>query len=216
MAFTRPVHLGFWNNKGVRDNLSATDKLVFLYLLTNKHVDQIGIYHLPICYITYDTCLEEKEVRNSLKVLEKQEMIIYCEETEEVAILNYNKYSLLSGGIVVQKLFNDINKKVKNKSLLLPIYENLLKIDNTYEETDEERKNVKKSLEYAKNKIKECLEHNGLLKNDSKDTKMTSTTTNNSKTQPLGYSDKKPYPISPMYLQPKQEEEYIYENYSEY
>lgn len=165
MAFTRPVHLGFWTNEGVRKNLSSMDKLVFLYLLTNTRVDQIGIYRLPICFIAYEMCLDEKEVRDSLNVLEQQKMIIYCEETDEVAILNYNKYSLLSGGIVVQKCFNDINKKVKNKSLLVPVYENLLKIDNTYEEIDEERKKIKASLEYAKSKIRECLEHNGLLKN---------------------------------------------------
>lgn len=217
MAYQRPVHTGIWTNKKFHDNLSAIDKLVFLYLLTNNHVAQLGVYEQPIYRIVGETALTEEEVKASLTKLEEYNMIKYSDETNEVAILNYNKYSLLSGGSVAQKCFNNIDKDVKNKRLLLPVYENLLKIDNTYEEMDKEKQEKKSILEYAKRKIKECLEHNGLLDNGTSNKPQESATTNtNKRVQPFGYSDEKPYPISPMYLQPKQQKECVYENYSEY
>lgn len=166
MAYQRPVHTGIWTNKKFHDKLSVNDKLLFVYLLTNNHVMQLGIYELPIYLIVGETALTEEDVRASLTKLEAYEMIKYSDDTNEVAILNYNKYSLLSGGSVAQKCFNNIDKDVKNKKLLLPVYENLLNIDNTYEEIDKEKQEKKAILEYAKKKIKECLEHNGLLDNN--------------------------------------------------
>lgn len=167
MAYQKPVSTSFWTNKKVLKHLSINDKLLFVYLLTNNHIDQIGIYEIPICLISYETGLTDEEVKNSLSILEQQKMTIYSEETDEVAILNYNKYSLLSGGAVAQKCFNDIDRKVKNKKLLLPVYENLLSINNTCEDSDEKKQDKKSILEYAKRKIKECLEYHGLLNNNT-------------------------------------------------
>jgi hypothetical protein len=47
MATTRQVNTKLWNDEYVHA-LSPTDKLVFVYLLTNSHTNLAGIYELPL------------------------------------------------------------------------------------------------------------------------------------------------------------------------
>lgn len=165
MAYQRPVHTGIWTNKKFHDKLNVNDKMLFVYLLTNNHITQLGVYELPIYIIVGETSLTEKDVKDSLAKLEELNMIKYSEETNEVAIISYNKYSLLVGGKVAQSCFNNIENDVKDKSLLLPVYEKLLSVHNSYEDDDSKKQEKKAILEYAKRKIKECLEFHGLLDN---------------------------------------------------
>lgn len=166
MAYQRPIHTGIWTNKKFHDKLSVNDKMLFVYLLTNNHVTQLGVYELPSYIIVGETNLTENDVKDSLAKLEELNMIKYSEETNEVAIISYNKYSLLVGGKVAQSCFNNIENDVKDKTLLLPVYEKLLSVHNSYEDDDSKKQEKKAILEYAKKKIKECLERNGLLDNN--------------------------------------------------
>lgn len=167
MAYQRPVHTGIWTNKKFHDKLNINDKMLFVYLLTNNHVTQLGVYELPIYIIVGETSLTEKDVKDSLAKLEKLNMIKYSEETNEVAIISYNKYSLLVGGKVAQSCFNNIENDIKDKTLLIPVYEKLLSVHNSYEDDDSKKQEKKAILEYAKRKIKECLESHGLLENNT-------------------------------------------------
>lgn len=167
MAYQRPVHTGIWTNKKFHDKLNINDKMLFVYLLTNNHVTQLGVYELPIYIIVGETSLTEKDVKDSLAKLEKLNMIKYSEETNEVAIISYNKYSLLVGGKVAQSCFNNIENDIKDKTLLIPVYEKLLSVHNSYEDDDSKKQEKKAILEYAKRKIKECLEFHGLLENNT-------------------------------------------------
>lgn len=40
----RMVHTSFWNDPTVSEEMTPEDKYFFLYLLTNEHTTQIGIY----------------------------------------------------------------------------------------------------------------------------------------------------------------------------
>ena len=48
MSVKRVVDTDFWNDSKVSDLFSAEDKYFMLYLLTNPHTTQLGIYELPI------------------------------------------------------------------------------------------------------------------------------------------------------------------------
>jgi hypothetical protein len=52
-------------------------------------------------------------------------IIAYCKETKEVAILNYLKHSILSGGRPVADLLTKEINSVKNKELISIVFENL-------------------------------------------------------------------------------------------
>ena len=44
MGIKRVVDVDFWNDEKVMDLFTPEDKLFFLYLLTNPHTTQLGIY----------------------------------------------------------------------------------------------------------------------------------------------------------------------------
>lgn len=130
MALSRPVNIGFWSDKKVRNNFSVDDKIVFLYLLTNVRTQQLGIYELPLYYVSLETGLSLERVTESIKHLEELDVIKYSEETEEVAILNYLKYSIMQGGATDSNCYDNIEKKVKDKTLIKAVYEKLLKVED--------------------------------------------------------------------------------------
>ena len=95
----RVVNTAFWNDRVVSDDFSPEDKYFYLYLLTNPHTTQLGIYELPISKASQ----EMGYTREAIKVLldrfqNKYKMIRYSEETAEVAIKYYLSHSVIKGG----------------------------------------------------------------------------------------------------------------------
>ena len=52
----------------------------------------------------------------------KFNIIRYSKRTNEVAILDYLTFGILKGGNVIRQCFNNINKKVQDKTLLASLY----------------------------------------------------------------------------------------------
>ena len=46
MAIYRHVHVEFWKDPKVLEELTPEDKLFFIYLLTNPNTTQIGVYKI--------------------------------------------------------------------------------------------------------------------------------------------------------------------------
>ena len=46
MALYRPVHVTFWQDPKVLEEMTPEDKLFYLYLITNPKTTQIGIYQI--------------------------------------------------------------------------------------------------------------------------------------------------------------------------
>ena len=51
----RIVSTGFWEDKKVTDEFSVEDRYFMLYLLTNPHTSQLGIYELSISTMSNET-----------------------------------------------------------------------------------------------------------------------------------------------------------------
>lgn len=61
---TRVIHTRFWQDSFVL-NLDREAKLLFIYLLTNVHINICGIYELPDQIIMLETGLTETQLANS-------------------------------------------------------------------------------------------------------------------------------------------------------
>jgi predicted transcriptional regulator len=125
-AISRPVSTLFWNDYKVSEYFTLEDKLFFLYLLTNEHVQQIGIYRITFRVMSFETGMTEEQIQESINHLEELDIIEYSYDTTEVAIWNYLKYSIISGK--ASNCYNNLERKVDNKELLKKLYSRLLKI----------------------------------------------------------------------------------------
>lgn len=132
MGINRIVNTDFWNDEKVLDSFSVEDKYFWLYLLTNPQTKQLGIYKLPIKIIAFQTGYDENAIKVLLDRFDKTYNVIkYNFETQEVAILNYLKWSIIRGGKPVEDCIKSDMEKVKDKSLITLVYNHLLESDTT-------------------------------------------------------------------------------------
>ena len=95
MAIKRVVNTEFWIDDKVVDLFSPEDKYFMLYLLTNPHTTQLGIYKLNAKVAAFELGYSVEAVKTLLERFEnKYGLIRYSNETQEVAVKNYLKHSL--------------------------------------------------------------------------------------------------------------------------
>lgn len=116
MAIFRKIHTSFWSDPFVQ-SLSPEKKYFFLYLLTNEKTRQCGVYEISKKQICDDTGYNIDTVLILLNYFIGVDKIQYSENTNEVAIKNWNKYNG-NESQKVQVLVNKENKLVKNKELI--------------------------------------------------------------------------------------------------
>ena len=93
------VSTEFWNNPvHMEKEMSPEDKYFYLYLLTNPHTTQIGIYRITKIQMAFDLGypLECHSLMDRFELHHK--LICYNPETRELAIKNWGKDNLHKGG----------------------------------------------------------------------------------------------------------------------
>ena len=126
MAVKRIVSTEFWVDDKVVDSFTPEDKLFFLYLLTNPHTTQLGIYHINKKNMSFELGYTIDAINVLLDRFEnKYKIIKYSLETNEIAIKNYLKHSIVAGGKPVEDCINKEIKQVKDKKLLNYVFNNL-------------------------------------------------------------------------------------------
>lgn len=144
----RVVSTSFWEDETIVNDFSPEDKYFYLYLITNPHTTQLGIYKLVPKTAAFELGYSKESVIVLLERFEnKYDMIRYNKETCEVAIKNYLRHSVVKGGKPVMDCLMKEESRVEDKSLLEYIY-----INNIY------RDNLNIT-------IKEYIEHLGYLLN---------------------------------------------------
>ena len=134
MSVKRVVDTQFWNDDKVVDFFSPEDKLFMLYLMTNPHTTQLGIYAINEKVMAFELGYSLDTINVLLDRFEnKYKIIKYCKETKEIAIKNYLKYSIVRGGKPVEDLLTKEISQVKNKSLMKFVYENVINYSNINE-----------------------------------------------------------------------------------
>ena len=149
MGIKRIVDVQFWNDDKVIEYFSPEDKLFMLYLMTNPHTTQLGIYAINKKHMSFELGYTIDTINVLIDRFEnKYDMIKYSNETKEMAIKNYLKYSIIKGGKPVEDCLMKEISQVKDKSLLGYVYSNIKECE-TLNDT------VKKVIESIKDNEKE-------------------------------------------------------------
>lgn len=91
MAKQRMVNTKFWVDDYISE-LNPTEKLLFLYFLTNPFTDICGIYEVPLRSIVFDTGIDKEEVKKAMVRFESDHKIVY--RRGWVYIKNFAKHQL--------------------------------------------------------------------------------------------------------------------------
>ena len=120
MATFRKIHTTFWADPFVED-LTQEQKLFYLYLITNTRTKQSGIYEISKKHIAYETGFSMKEVIELLSFFEDMGKIYYSEQTNEIAITNWNKFNYNSSYQSITCIHTDL-QEIKNTDLIKKLY----------------------------------------------------------------------------------------------
>lgn len=98
MAKQRYINTHFWDDGYIR-NLSATEKLMFLYLLTNSLTTIAGAYEVGLDRIEFDTKIPKDDAAKILKKFEADKKVAYRDGW--VFIANFIKNQCLSEKVLI-------------------------------------------------------------------------------------------------------------------
>ena len=119
MAKYRMVRTEFWKNPIVLEEMTPEDKYFYLYLLTNPHTTQIGIYRITKKQMAFDLGYSIESVHSLMERFEEHHQLIrYNPETRELAIKNWGRENLQKGGKPVMDCILSELKEVEDVSLI--------------------------------------------------------------------------------------------------
>lgn len=122
MGVKRIVDTSFWTD-GKVDDFSPEDKYFMLYLMTSPFTTQLGIYGISVKQMAFQLGYSMDTVRVLLERFEKKyDVIIYSQETSEIALKNYLRHSIVKGGFPVRDCLIKEMAKVKNKELIAKVF----------------------------------------------------------------------------------------------
>jgi len=118
MALFRQIHCSFWEDPDILETFSRDERYFFLYLMTNPHTTQCGIYKLTYAHMELETGFEREELCTLLDDFEnKYQKIRYNPATREIAIRNWLKYNYSKSPKVQTCIKREI-KEIKDRSLI--------------------------------------------------------------------------------------------------
>lgn len=122
----RIVSTSFWEDSKVVDRFSAEDKYFMLYLMTNPHTTQAGIFKLPYRIAGFETGYTTEVIKVLLdRFQSKYGVIAYSTDTQEVAVLNSLKYSIVKGGKPLTDCIKSDLNLVESNDLIIAVYQHL-------------------------------------------------------------------------------------------
>lgn len=125
MAVKRIVDTSFWTD-GKVDEFSPEDKYFLLYLLTNPFARQLGIYEISIKQAAFQMGYTVDTFNVMLDRFEtKYKMVVFSRETNEIAILNFLRHSIVKGGKPVEDCIRQDMQRVKNRKLIDLVFSRL-------------------------------------------------------------------------------------------
>lgn len=89
----RQIYTSFWTDPKVYDEFTATDKYMYLYLMTNAHTNLCGCYEISLRQISDEAGLTKDEVKKLLRRMGEFGVAHYSEETKELLLPNWHKYN---------------------------------------------------------------------------------------------------------------------------
>lgn len=118
------INTRFWADNYIV-NLDPTEKLLFLYVLTNHYANIIGVYELPLRNMAFDTGIDKEMIEKIFDRFTKDGKIYYVDGW--VAIRNYVKYQYYSSSPKIKTAMTTLLKEIP-----LKIKEKLYSMDSVY------------------------------------------------------------------------------------
>lgn len=109
---TRIIHTKFWEDSYIAD-LTVTEKLLFLYFLTNSHVNIIWTYECSDRIIKFETGVDDATLQKTKEKFMKDRKILFRDDY--VYLVNANRYETFKGEknqIASEKLEEQIGDEV--------------------------------------------------------------------------------------------------------
>ena len=133
MGIKRVVDTSFWTD-GKVDEFTPEDKLFMMYLLTSPFSTQLGIYEISIKQVAFHLGYSMDTVRNLIERFESTYgIIIFSKSTNEIAIKNFLRHSIIKGGKPVEDCIKREMARVKNKSLISKVFSHISDKDDLNE-----------------------------------------------------------------------------------
>ncbi|MBL5770594.1 DNA replication protein DnaD [Heyndrickxia sporothermodurans] len=130
MAKYRMVGTDFWKNPIVIEEMIPEEKYFHLYLLTNPHTTQIGIYRITKKQMAFDLGYSIESVQSLMERFEKHHQLIrYNPETRELAIKNRGRENIQKVGKPVIDCIVSELKEVEDHSLIQYVSEFIYRED---------------------------------------------------------------------------------------
>lgn len=163
MGIKRVVDTSFWTDAKI-EYFSPEDKYFMLYLLSNPFTTQLGIYEFKIRQAAFYLGYSEDTVKVLLdRFQNKYRIILYSQETNEVALLNFLRHSIIKGGAPVRDLLIKELKQVKNKELISMVFAHI----KGYENLNATIKNIITEYEEKNGELHYCNEKDKDIQNDN-------------------------------------------------
>jgi DnaD/phage-associated family protein len=156
MAKYRMVRTDFWSDPNILEEMTPEDKYFYIYLLTNQHTTQIGIYKITKKQMAFDLGYSLESVQELMdRFINHHGVIRYNPETRELAIKTWGKENLLkTGKPMMDCIFSEL-KNVQDCSLIQYVSNGIQKQDirSLYESfcVQEEMVSDKDELELEEN-----------------------------------------------------------------
>lgn len=156
MALYRNVHVSFWNDTKVIDEMTPEDRYFMLYLLSNPHTNQVGCYEISVRDISKEMEYTEESIKKLLERFEKKLKVAkYSKKTKELLIMNWYKYNWTSSPKVRACIEKEL-KNLKNKEFKDYIYNICIPyiygMDTHTQEEEEEEQEQEQEEEQSNNK----------------------------------------------------------------
>ena len=78
-----------WKNLSFQSAFDDKDRLAYFYAYTSHHQTMVGAYHLPDEYAAKDLGWDVEVFRTARQNLQKSQMLLYDEDTEEVFVVDW-------------------------------------------------------------------------------------------------------------------------------
>lgn len=122
MGIKRIVDTSFWTD-GKVDDFSPEDKYFMLYLLTSPFSTQLGIYEVSLKQAAFQLGYSIDAVKVLIERFQnKYGIVLFSPDTNEIAIKNFLRHSIIKGGAPVRDLLIKELKKVKDKDLISAVF----------------------------------------------------------------------------------------------
>jgi hypothetical protein len=116
MSKLRSVSTAFWSDPFIEE-LTPSQKLLFLYLITNEKTNMLGVYESSVKKISFETGIKKDDIEKALKEFEKLKKVSY--KNNYVILINYMKHQNFNTNMKKSAIdvYNNLPNELKVKGI---------------------------------------------------------------------------------------------------